>query len=584
MPKRAAFEDRPSRSRQYWGKAIAAALGCAACAIGVSLTGVLQGPEWALLDFYFRMRPAESPDPRVVVLTIDDQDISKLGAWPPSDRVLASLLTQLQAEQPRAIGLDLYRDLTVEPGHQELVKAFQSMPNLIGVEKRFGSRRVPAPAVLQAKDQVGIIDLVEDPDGRVRRNLISAQAEDGAVYQALSTRLALSYLDKENIQLETSPQSPGQYRLGKARFTAFQSSDGGYVRADAEGYQTLFNFRGSADRFTTVALRDLLEGKAPKGWARDRVVMIGVTAESANDFFFTPYNSGSGDQFSRTPGIFIHANSVSQMLSAAIDGRPLIQVLPDPVEWLWVLGSALLGVLLGRTILQTSWSGKSFYAQATLGTGVLGVGLGAIGYGLFLVGWWLPCVPAMLGLAGSIGLCILFHEQELHQLAFRDGLTKVANRRLFDQELSKQICKPGNLSLILCDVDFFKNYNDTYGHQMGDHCLMQIAQALQQSTRKSDLVARYGGEEFVVILPNTTVETAVLIADRILNQVRDLAIPHSNSKVCDRVTLSCGVASVEIRQAHAAVEQSRHLLEQADQALYQSKSEGRDRYTIRVLA
>jgi adenylate cyclase len=571
------------RSGKLGVKAIAAALGCAVCAIAISLTGVLQESEWALLDLYFRIRPAEPPDPRIAVLTIDDQDISKLGTWPPSDRVLARLLTQLQKEQPRLVGLDVYRDLVVEPGHQELVKVFQSMPNLIGVEKRFGSRRVPPPPTLKAEDRVGIVDLVEDADGRVRRNLISAQ-EGQTIYLALSTRLALSYLEKEGIVLEVLPQAPTQYRLGKARFTAFQSNDGGYIRGDAQGYQTLFNFRGTPDRFITVSLRDLLDGKAPKNWARDRIVLVGLTAESANDFFFTPYASELGDRFARMPGIFIHANSVSQMLSAAIEGRQGLQVLPDPAEWLWALGWALLGMAFGCTISQTSWSGKSFYAQATLGIGVMGGGVGAIGYGLFLAGWWLPCVPAVLALAGSIGFCMLFHEQDMHQLAFRDGLTQVANRRMFERKLAQQIGRSGSLSLILCDIDFFKGYNDTYGHQAGDHCLVQVAQALQQATRKSDLVARYGGEEFVVILPKTTSETARLVADRILNQVRALELPHSQSSICNWVTLSCGVSSLGNESASISPsEQARLLIQQADQALYQSKMEGRNRSTVRVL-
>ena len=579
-------EGRPQPVRRFEVNAIAAAVGSAACAIGISLTGILQVPEWALLDFYFRVRPAESPDPRVVVLTIDDKDISQLGTWPLSDQALATTLTKLQAQKPRAIGLDLYRDLPVEPGNQELVKVFQASSNLIGAEKRFGSRQVPPPPTLKAEGRIAIVDLVEDADGRVRRNLISAQSEDGTVHLNLATRLALTYLEVEGIHLELLPQASGQYRLGKAKFSAFQGNDGGYVRADTNGYQTLLNFRGPPHRFLSVSLSNFLSGKVPKNWARDRVVLIGSIAESTNDFLLTPYDGASTEPFSRTPGVFVHANAVSQMVSAAIDDRPLIRVLPDGIEWLWVLGWSALGVVITCKTLQISWDGKSFfYTQSVMGAILLSTAVGGVGYGLFLGGWWIPCVPALLALLGSIGVCMLFHEQDLRQLAFIDGLTQVANRRAFEQQLDKQIHRKSSLSLILCDVDFFKSYNDTYGHQAGDRCLVKIAQALRQATRPSDMVARYGGEEFVIILPKATAATADWVAERILKQVRGLEIPHAGSRICDHVTLSCGVASIESDQSQAFVAEhlSRYLIEQADQALYQSKSEGRDRFTTRSL-
>jgi adenylate cyclase len=570
--------------KRWWNtetKVIVTGMGSAIAVIALSFTGGLQVPEWAILDLFFRVRPAELNDSRIVVITIDDADISKIGAWPLPDAILADLLIKVRNSQPRAIGLDLYRDLPVQPGHAELEKVFQTTPYLIGVEKRFGSRRVPPPPILAKKDQIAIVDRVEDADGRVRRDLVSARSEDGTVNFSLGTRLALMYLDAQGIELEPVQNQPGQYRLGRALFTAFRGNDGGYVRADDNGYQVLLNFRGDARSFTTVPLKAFLEG-AISPELRDRIVLIGSTAESTNDFLLTPYDSSLTDQFSRTPGVFVHANAVSQMISAAIEGRTLIRVLPETLEGLWAIGWSLVGILISRRLLQGNWTEKSFfYGQALFGVLGLSVGIVVVGYGFFVSGWWIPSVPAILGLTVSTGVCMLFHERDLHRMAYVDELTQVANRRYFEQQLLKQFHQKGEVSLILCDVDFFKLYNDTYGHQAGDLCLMQVAQTLKQSVRRSDLVARYGGEEFVIILPDASLEAAQAVAGRILQQIRNLKLPHAQSKVSDRVTLSCGIASmvVDRPQLQSSERTAHSLIKRADKALYQSKAEGRDRHT-----
>jgi diguanylate cyclase (GGDEF)-like protein len=174
----------------------------------------------------------------------------------------------------------------------------------------------------------------------------------------------------------------------------------------------------------------------------------------------------------------------------------------------------------------------------------------------------------------------------LQRLASIDGLTQVANRRCFDEYLDQeyrrmkrsQFCTPGanpaSLSLILCDIDYFKLYNDTYGHQAGDLCLQQVAQTLSDVVnRPMDLVARYGGEEFVILLSETDAFGAVHIAEQICTQVRALAIPHLRS-LQGHITISAGVATVNF----CIEAQMAKLISIADQALYQAKQEGRDRF------
>lgn len=173
--------------------------------------------------------------------------------------------------------------------------------------------------------------------------------------------------------------------------------------------------------------------------------------------------------------------------------------------------------------------------------------------------------------------------QNLQRLAYVDGLTQVVNRRRFDeclyQEWRRLAREKAPLSLIMCDVDFFKLYNDTYGHQAGDKCLQQIAHAISCTVKRSaDLVARYGGEEFAVILPNTQAEGAVGLAEEIRARIKNLSIIHKNSQVSKYVTLSLGVASTipEPKSSPA------RLVAAADRALYQAKAQGRDRVILQT--
>ncbi len=169
----------------------------------------------------------------------------------------------------------------------------------------------------------------------------------------------------------------------------------------------------------------------------------------------------------------------------------------------------------------------------------------------------------------------------LEKLVNIDGLTQIANRRCFDnrlqQEWQRLYREQQPLSLLLFDVDYFKRYNDFYGHQMGDQCLIELAQAVQQVVcRSADLLARYGGEEFVIILPNTDVEGAIIIAQRIHAAIKALAIPHQASEVSDTVTVSLGISS----QIPTSETLSANLVEQADQALYRAKQHGRNQFVI----
>lgn len=171
-------------------------------------------------------------------------------------------------------------------------------------------------------------------------------------------------------------------------------------------------------------------------------------------------------------------------------------------------------------------------------------------------------------------------QAELEKLASHDGLTCIANRRSFDRKLDDEwhrACRNGaKLSLLMIDIDHFKYYNDTYGHQAGDVCLQQVAKALEQvACRSSDLVARYGGEEFAVILSETNIHGAAAVAKRIIERITELALPNSTGEG-GRVTLSIGVACLQAVRDQP----SNNLIAAADSALYQAKHAGRNCFVM----
>ncbi|MDJ1176471.1 diguanylate cyclase domain-containing protein [Roseofilum capinflatum] len=171
--------------------------------------------------------------------------------------------------------------------------------------------------------------------------------------------------------------------------------------------------------------------------------------------------------------------------------------------------------------------------------------------------------------------------QELDRLAHIDALTQVANRRYFDQHLQQEWLRLRRdqqpLSIIICDIDYFKQYNDTYGHLVGDRCLTQVAQALSSALKRpADLIARYGGEEFAAILPNTPIEGAIAVAEQMQQAIATLKIPHIRTELSEPLlTISLGIASM-IPSLHSTPIQ---LLDLADRALYEAKHKGRNQYS-----
>jgi len=174
-------------------------------------------------------------------------------------------------------------------------------------------------------------------------------------------------------------------------------------------------------------------------------------------------------------------------------------------------------------------------------------------------------------------------KEYLLEKVYFDSLTGIYNRRFLEENMQRIIRTYSRsnsfLSVLMADIDYFKNYNDTYGHTKGDICLKDVAQALENSlSRGSDFAARYGGEEFMILLPDTNENGALKIAEKLLKNVIALNIPHSDSAVADCVTISIGVTTGKVE--HKQTNEDYFL--RADEALYLSKNSGRNKYTFKA--
>ena len=530
----------------------------------MQINGAFQLVEWKLLDSFFQARSLEQVDPRIVVVTFDDTDITKVGKWPFSDAVVAELISKIKQDKPKVIGLDLYRNLTIEPGKEELNQLFSSTENLIVTEK-FVEPSVPPPPQVNYEEQVGFVDTVVDLDGTVRRALLSIGKPNGNVISSFGVKVAFKYLESLNIFPQPQGGMTGLVTIGKSEIKPFYSYQAGYAASDVGGYQTLINYRCLSSCFKNISMHDVMRGQYSKELFNNRIVLIGSTAESLRDFFLSPYG--------KIPGVYIHANLVSQFINGAIDGRPLLQTYPKPIEGLWVLLWAYIGSMGISGFLKANGLGKINFVLGILAFLICAmIAIFLFSYTSFLFSFWLPILPALSSFLLSSFVCIVYLGEKFRYASNIDELTQIPNRRYFDRFLLKNFTAKQDLSVILCDIDHFKLYNDTYGHQAGDKCLKQVAQAISQSVRSGELAGRYGGEEFAVVLPNTNYEAALIVAERIVANVRCLHILHRRSQTSNIVTLSCGVANMTEQD-----DSSLDLLIKADRALYRAKETGRDR-------
>ena len=375
-----------------WQKGILPGLSIIGLVMLTRLAGILQPIEWKALDLMLKRRAAEPTDSRITIVAITDEDINRLG-YPISDQALAELIQKIQANRPRAIGIDIFRDMPVGEGFATLSDTLQNSNNIIGISKIGGTPAhnkqldtsdlsVPPPPMLP-DTQVGFADAVLDSDGFLRRSLL-ATADNAGEYQfSLTIRLVEQYLAEEGQVLENGIRDPETMRFGKTEIPRFQPNTGGYIRTDNGGNQTLINFRAGPTPFDQVSYQDVISGQVASTLIEDRVILVGYTAATIKDFVSS--DAIISDSPSLIPGVEIQAHAISQVLSAVYDNRPFLRAFPDLLEYLLILSFGLFGIAL------LNWR-RSPVMHLSLVV-VIGLGWLLLSYLLLLVGWWLPLVP-----------------------------------------------------------------------------------------------------------------------------------------------------------------------------------------------
>ncbi|BAQ64136.1 CHASE2 domain-containing protein [Geminocystis sp. NIES-3709] len=355
--------------------------------------GLFQPFELFAFDFLIKIRSSQPQDNRIVIVGIDDEDVEKIGTALIPDEIYANLLTKLLDFQPVAIGLDVYRDVPMPPGTDELYRLFAENKNIIGIEKMIGKTqqfRVKPNPILKANNQIGSNDVMLDQDNKVRRAILALPTEKAF---SLGMYLALLYLEKQNINLEVREDQ--SWQLKDTLFIPFESNDGGYRNADSGGYQILLNYRGNVNHFETVSLFDILEDQVPPDWGKDKIILIGFIGESFLDVLSTPYTN-TPDQ--RMAGVEIHANIISQVISSVTDDRPLIKTWSETQENLWIITWTTIGSVI---IWQFRRADKFFLGIVIFI--IAQIVLLITTYIAFLHNWWIPVIPPFIGLATAAG-------------------------------------------------------------------------------------------------------------------------------------------------------------------------------------
>jgi adenylate cyclase len=398
------------------------ALGVFAAVFLLRGAGLLQALDLLVYDQWTRFS-AEAPetDSRIVLLEITEQDIRELGHWPLSDRVLAETLRKLKAVGVRAIGLDIYRDLPVPPGESALRQALEKDRRIVAVRKfgDSGTDGIPGPPVLRGTDQVGFNDILVDPDGIVRRGLLFLDNGDEAVEYSFALRVALLALAAEGVHPEADPENPEWMRLGAFTLYPLDGNDGGYAGEDDGGYQFLLDYEGAMGSLESIELSTLLRDEIEPARLRDKIVLLGVNAESLPDFLNVPFEREVG-----VSGVELHGHMVRQLVRQGLGESRPVRVLDDWQEAALIGALALLGcgLAFGARGLSVTVAGLAFVLALLWVAGAYAV----------RAGWWIPMVPPGLAWIASVGVVEVWSSG-------RERAQRAMLMRLFSRHVSPEI-------------------------------------------------------------------------------------------------------------------------------------------------
>ena len=537
------------------------------------------------------IKTKREPSDKIAVLEIDDATVESLwekyGEWPAPRNIYADLVNYLEKDKPQAIVFDLMFLKSINPesnsdklfvetlnkydniyvgitfdDREEDVRKPMDLPDKLKVNvnntsntkfKEYSNCR-PIMQELFDSEKINVesVNVERDADG-ILRKVPPVLKYKNDFYTYLGFKVGVDYLQKDN---------KTQFYVDKNRNLVLTDAKIPLTKKGEAILNWYYNFdKYSATSFYKV-LKDAQAGKANTNQFKGKFIFIGTTADALYDIKSVPINA-------RYPGVYVQATTLNNLLDNNFVHKTDVGV--DIFITICVV--MLVGVIV-------MFSTSTLFA--TLSTILFSIAYGFISYYLLeRCNLWIPVVLPSLAIVTAYILSLLakylmksrdFEYQ--YKLATIDGLTELYNHRYFQDTLKQQmdIARRYNqsVSLIICDIDFFKKFNDTYGHQAGDAVLRQVAQTLKKNSRTTDYVCRYGGEEMSIILPNTKTEEALQLANRICAAVSEKPF-HLTPVDTAPVTISLGVSTFPDN-----AQTPQDLIEWADKGLYYAKEHGRN--------
>lgn len=541
----------------------------------------------------------KKPNKNILIVAIDDASyeyiLEKYGEWPLPRDIYAKVIDNIEAQHPKSIAFDLMfvKSIKSKPSADEaLAAAFKKYNNIYtamnldnqSVELRkpitlpenlsvpvtnysldidfdslsFLNCRSILPEIIQNTSNIGMINVSRAEDGILRKMPVFVKYQ-GKFYPQLAFRVGMGLIKHEEGYNPTEYIIDRNSNLILNNRKIFIDKDGGAI----------LNWYGPTGTYQQIPMYKLVkaveEGKQSNYKFTNKVVYFGTTASSLFDIKTTPIAK-------IYPGVEVQATYVNNLL----DNSFITKV----DKWITIFLGIILAALIGYMVIHVS-------SAAIVTLSFVSIYSAYIIFAYFIMKYhnlWIGIVyPLMLGFIIFISAFVVkyiiksrdFEQQYL--LATTDGLTELYNHRYFQEQMKMQVEQAKRyeapFSLIIIDIDFFKKFNDTFGHQAGDAVLRQVAQLLKQSVRTTDIVCRYGGEEMSIILPNTSKEMSVSTAEKICKRVASKRFRLNNYQESN-VTISLGVASFPDDGETPA-----QIIEMADKRLYQSKHNGRNQVT-----
>lgn len=528
----------------------------------------------------------------IVIVAIDDATyeyiLDNYGEWPLPRDTYADIITYLEKQNPRAIAFDLmfvksmksntqadkklvdvfgkYNNVFVAMNFDNQPKELRIPPVLpdklsVGIENnskisfdnlKFTNCRAILDGILKATSNVGIINVSRSDDGILRKMPLVVEY-NGKFYPQLALRVGLNYLGETQKSFEIDKNS--NFKIGERE-----------IYLDKDG-SAILNWYGPAGSYTYIPAYQLIKVVNGEDLSlnydfSNKIIYFGTTASSLFDIKTVP----TGKIY---PGVEVQATYVNNL----IDNNFIKKV----DRSLTLALSILLALLIASIVTRVN----SAFSASVMSFSVYFVYLLIAYYAMKFENLWLeliyPLLFCIFAFTCAYVVKYLVKSRDFEQqykLATTDGLTELYNHRYFQEQIRMQTEQAkrydANYSLIIIDIDFFKKFNDNFGHQSGDAVLRQVAQTLKRNVRATDIVCRYGGEEMSIILPNTSKDEAIATAQKICNKVADKKFKLVGDKETN-VTISLGVATFPFDGDSATA-----IIEAADARLYNAKNNGRN--------